>query len=664
MSGRVVVGRRIFMVSVAVMVVAAALIVFPNRNSSANAAPSSCTTSATNGSCVFPQDTTDFPGINPGTGRPASQGIEVDQNIWNTGSCPGLTQTLSANSPEDFQVQANYPTSSTGAICAYPNVWPHDAQGAVDSYQQTTSTFSESFPHNAGTQAHAMFDLWFNNWANEVMVQYDFSNDAPCEGSWPEVKTNVNFTEPSTGTSQPWHLCTGGSQLSNGSYPSLVWKLGAADGAQEQSESTGSVNLLSMLQYLENDGYLPANSTWTALSMGWEIASTGGQNETFTGSGFTADMVPNGGTTTTTTTSPPTTTTTTTAPTTTTTTTAPTTTTTTTSPTTTTTTSPTTTTTTSPTTTTTTSPTTTTTTSPTTTTTTRPTTTTTTRPSRKGGGSGSDTSPPPSNNPPPAQTGGYWLVGSDGGIFNFGSANFDGSAGSLPLQRPVVGITRDPSNSGYWLVASDGGVFAFNAPFVGSLPGLGLHPAGSGLPNSLNAPIVGMVPSANGQGYYMVSADGGVFAFNATFAGSCPSIGGCVGTTVAVAPDASGNGYWLVTNAGNIYAFGDARYLGAPGAQSSAITAMVRTPDGGGYYILDGNGQVFAYGDADASLGGLPAGTASALDPATAIFDTPNGGGYWISTSLGKVDSFGNAPDEGDMSSTHLNEPIIAATGF
>jgi hypothetical protein len=258
---------------------------------------------------------------------------------------------------------------------------------------------------------------------------------------------------------------------------------------------------------------------------------------------------------------------------------------------------------------------------------------------------------------------GYWLVGSDGGIFNYGLAPFKGSTGSLRLQRPVVGITRTPSNSGYWLAASDGGVFAFNAPFVGSIPGLGLHPSGSGLPNSLNQPIVGMVPSPNGQGYYMVAADGGVFAFNTTFAGSCPGIGGCTGAAVAVAPDASGNGYWLATATGHIYSFGNARYFGAPGPQSSPITSMVRTPDGGGYYILDGDGQVFTYGDA-AFLGGLPAGSTSALDPATAIFDTADGGGYWISTALGKVYPYGDASADGDMSGNHLNGPIVAATGF
>ena len=107
--------------------------------------------------------------------------------------------------------------------------------------------------------------------------------------------------------------------------------------------------------------------------------------------------------------------------------------------------------------------------------------------------------------------------------------------------------TKD--HGGYWLDASDGGVFSFgDTQFYGSIPGLGLHPAGSGLPNSLNAPIVGMVPSNDDGGYFMVASDGGVFAFgDAHFAGSCPGIGGCSGAAVAVMPDASGNGYWLVT---------------------------------------------------------------------------------------------------------------------
>ncbi len=272
--------------------------------------------------------------------------------------------------------------------------------------------------------------------------------------------------------------------------------------------------------------------------------------------------------------------------------------------------------------------------------------------------------PPPPPPPSPAPSHGYWLVGSDGGIFSFGSSQFYGSTGSLHLQRPVVGITPTAGRGGYWLVASDGGIFAFgDAGFYGSIPGAGLHPAGSGLPHSLNAPIVGMVPSSDGGGYFMVASDGGVFAFgDARFEGSCPGIGGCRGAAVAVVPDATGNGYWVVTSTGGVYTFGDATAYGAPGTQSSAITSAVATPSGHGYWVLDAAGQVFNYGDA-AAMGSMPAGSAGGLDPATAIFDTSDGGGYWVVTAQGRVSGFGDAPNDGDMSGTHLNGSIIAASG-
>jgi hypothetical protein len=269
--------------------------------------------------------------------------------------------------------------------------------------------------------------------------------------------------------------------------------------------------------------------------------------------------------------------------------------------------------------------------------------------------------PPP---PPPPPAHGYWLVGSDGGIFTFGSATFHGSTGSLRLQRPVVGITPTADQAGYWLVASDGGIFAFgDAGFHGSIPGLGLSPAGSGLANALNAPIVGMVPSADGGGYFMVASDGGVFAFgDAQFAGSCPGIGGCSGAAVAVLPDATGRGYWLVTKTGNVYTFGDAPYFGAPGPQGSPITAAVRSADGRGYFVLLANGTVDGYGDA-VSLGG-PTGAVGGSNAASAVFTDAGGGGYWVASAAGAVFTYGDAPNDGSMTGTRLNGSIIAGTGF
>jgi hypothetical protein len=78
--------------------------------------------------------------------------------------------------------------------------------------------------------------------------------------------------------------------------------------------------------------------------------------------------------------------------------------------------------------------------------------------------------------------GGYWMVASDGGIFDFGAAGFFGSAGGIQLNRPVVGMSPTPDGGGYWLVASDGGIFSYgDASFLGSAGSL-----------HLNAPIVGM----------------------------------------------------------------------------------------------------------------------------------------------------------------------------
>lgn len=67
---------------------------------------------------------------------------------------------------------------------------------------------------------------------------------------------------------------------------------------------------------------------------------------------------------------------------------------------------------------------------------------------------------------------GYWIVGSDGGVFAYGDAVFYGGMGGQPLAAPVVGMSCTPSGAGYWLVAQDGGVFAYgDAGFYGAPTG-------------------------------------------------------------------------------------------------------------------------------------------------------------------------------------------------
>ena len=85
------------------------------------------------------------------------------------------------------------------------------------------------------------------------------------------------------------------------------------------------------------------------------------------------------------------------------------------------------------------------------------------------------------------------------------------AAAVYPSNAPIVGIAATPDGNGYWEVASDGGVFNFgDASFFGSMGG-----------QRLNAGVVGMAATPDGKGYWLAAADGGVFSFgDARFMGS------------------------------------------------------------------------------------------------------------------------------------------------
>jgi len=236
---------------------------------------------------------------------------------------------------------------------------------------------------------------------------------------------------------------------------------------------------------------------------------------------------------------------------------------------------------------------------------------------------------------------GYWLVASDGGIFNYGDAKFYGSTGGIPLAKPIVGMTPTPSGRGYWLVAADGGIFNYGtARFYGSTGGM-----------PLNRPIVGMTATPTGRGYWLVATDGGIFSFgDAKFYGST---GGFPlnRPIVGMASTPSGRGYWLVASDGGIFAFGDAKFYGSTGGMPlvSPITGMARTPRGRGYYLVAEDGGVFAFGGA--KFYGSAANAAP--QPTVDIAISPSGG-YYIATQFGAVHA---ATTSGEM----IIDPALAA---
>jgi hypothetical protein len=212
---------------------------------------------------------------------------------------------------------------------------------------------------------------------------------------------------------------------------------------------------------------------------------------------------------------------------------------------------------------------------------------------------------------------GYWVVAGDGGVFAFGDAPFFGSAGSTPLNQPIVGIAATPTGLGYWLVGRDGGVFAFgDAPFFGS--------AGA---SPLNQPIVGIAAASRGRGYWLVARDGGVFAFGgAPFLGSIAGLR--IGTDVAgIASTPSRRGYWLVAGDGGVFSFGDAKFSGSE-AGTGVNDAVALAPGPTGYWIARRNGAVLGFGTGAAS-DTVGASAVAAPGTATVGIAARTGGGYW-----------------------------------
>jgi len=82
---------------------------------------------------------------------------------------------------------------------------------------------------------------------------------------------------------------------------------------------------------------------------------------------------------------------------------------------------------------------------------------------------------------------------------------------------PAIGPFTVPGYSGYYIVGADGGVFALHMPYYGSLPGkVAAHDWRSD-PIVGFAPFVELTASKNTAitGYYLRSRNGGIFAFGA-----------------------------------------------------------------------------------------------------------------------------------------------------
>jgi hypothetical protein len=221
-----------------------------------------------------------------------------------------------------------------------------------------------------------------------------------------------------------------------------------------------------------------------------------------------------------------------------------------------------------------------------------------------------------------------------------------------PPMVPVVGMAPSATGNGYAVLTIFGRLFAY-----------GDFPAdGDASELQLDAPMVAVAPSPGG-GYYMLGADGGIFGFR-----GAPYFGSMGGQhlnspVVGMAATRTGDGYWLVAADGGIFAYGDALFFGSMGGRhlDSPIVGMAATRTGNGYWLVASDGGIFAYGDAQfyGSMGGQRLNAR-----VVGMAPTATGNGYWMAASDGGIFAFGDAVFDGSAGSVHLNQPVVGLAPF
>jgi hypothetical protein len=240
------------------------------------------------------------------------------------------------------------------------------------------------------------------------------------------------------------------------------------------------------------------------------------------------------------------------------------------------------------------------------------------------------------------------LHGTTARVSAFGAAVSHGQPGRT--RAPAVGIDATTTGNGYWVVTGAGQVFAFgDAKHFGDMTG-----------RHLGSLIVDIAATPTNKGYWLVGLDGGIFGFgDAKFHGS---MGGhhLNKPIVGLASTHTGHGYWMVASDGGIFGFGDAKFHGSMGGKplNRPIVGLAATPTGGGYWMVATDGGIFGFGDAHfhGSTGNI-----KLVSPVTAMASTPSGNGYWLLAQDGGVFGFGNARFFGSLAGKGFGRSVDIA---
>jgi hypothetical protein len=248
----------------------------------------------------------------------------------------------------------------------------------------------------------------------------------------------------------------------------------------------------------------------------------------------------------------------------------------------------------------------------------------------------------------PSPVVGYWAVGSDGKVYNFGDAPKLGEPTSAGTT--TIDIEAAPHGTGYWTLDSAGIVTAFGPVAYGSLSASDLKPGEK---------AVSMSGTRTGAGYWIFTNKGRMFAF-----GDATKDMGDVATLklngdiVDSSPTPTGKGYYLTAADGGVFALGDAKFQGSMGSTklNKPVVAIVPDPDGEGYWLVASDGGVFGFkAPFKGSMGDV-----KLNKPMRGM--VPYGTGYLMVAEDGGVFNFSNQPFSGSTGDHPPANPMVSIT--
>jgi hypothetical protein len=248
-----------------------------------------CSVSGNNSTC----GAYDYPGITNSNGF----NTYVTPNCW---ADPGCSSLLTATGPGNASITQTEPDGNT-SVKTYPDVqqltndWTGGAGGCGSScwngsgpmrdtplaaLTTLSSSYAESMPRTAGTDAQAAWDIWLSGngtgHPGEVMVWVDNVNRG--NGGATLKAANVMIG------GQSWDLYEFGSG-------EAIWSLNGTGGSGTYAQKDhGTVDLLGLLKWMVANGYEAPATAVGQIDFGWEVCSTGGVPGTFSVSAYTLSM--------------------------------------------------------------------------------------------------------------------------------------------------------------------------------------------------------------------------------------------------------------------------------------------------------------------------------------------------------------------------------------